>query len=135
MMLFSVDTQEALPYVGLGTLIAAVIAAIVAGVVKIMTAQHANSTEVRIWSVSEAQRIIADLRQENSRRDVRIEALEDANERAERAHNDCLRNNAVMLNWIRWAQPEMEKAGIRVPAFNLDDSATHARLMDKGDRP
>jgi len=131
-MLFGVETEDAAPYVALGAFISGVITTIVYGVVKIMNAQHTNSTEVRVWSVKQAQEVISGLNAKNDKLETRVQLLEEANERTERQHNKCLRDNAVMSNWIRWAQPEIEKAGIRVPAFNPDDSSTHQHLTQGG---
>lgn len=134
-MLFAVETEEGLAYTALGTLISGVVTAIVWGVIKIMNANHQNSTEVRVWSLGEAQKIITDLRESNAKLETRTASLETSRDEFRGDLEECKREREVMSRWIGWAQPEMEKAGIRVPQFDLNDSQTHVPVSDETPNP
>lgn len=112
------------PYIVAGAAIA-VLAAFAREVKAYMDKKHIQESEVRVWSITEAQKEI-------EKQDKRINRLEEEQDKTNKSLAACERDRAVLFRWVEWVTPEIEKSGIRVPKFDLDDSATHLPLRTPG---
>jgi hypothetical protein len=111
----------------LGATIPAVLYAMFRGYVWIYEARNANSRQVRDWSSSQQEKIIARLDSELADLRQRMTNAETRAANAERESQKVLRINTRMQMWFHWAAPALRAAGIPVPDF--EDASEHESMQ------
>lgn len=115
-------------YGAIGGTIVLVIGALAAGIAKVLEVRGKNSEGVRVWEEKECEKVIKFQAAELLNHQARLKSLEDDLRLVQKENEVCIRWRTVVENWFKWAEPDLTRAEIPIPTFEVNGSKVHPAL-------